>query len=162
MPGKARRVASRQAQLGRRRKRQQNKPEDSQAAVAKTEGSDSTDSQVATGLPTMPESPEPSSPESTEAETTVPVLPVAESPVADSPEAPVPAQRATERRARPRRPSPVAAARAADGEMVPTRGGVRGRRDRLIAQVNIGAEIRRILVMSGTVLAIIIVLGIVL
>ena len=162
MPGKARRVASRQAQLGRRRKRQQSRPEDSQSAVAETEGAVSADSQGAAGLPAMPEAPEPLSTESTETETDAAVLPVAELPVADSPEAPTPAQRPPDRPARPRRLSPVAAARAADGEMVPTRGGVRGRRDRLIAQVNIGAEIRRILAMSGTVLAIIIVLGIVL
>ena len=162
MPGKARRVASRQAQLGRRRKRQQNRPEDSQAAVAETESAVSADSQTDTRLPALPEYPEPSSPESTEAETAAPVLPVAMSPVADAAETSTPAQRAPDRPSRPRRPSPVAASRAADGDMVLTRGGVRGRRDRLIAQVNIGAEIRRILAMSGTVLAIIIVLGIVL
>ena len=162
MPGKARRVASRQAQLGRRRKRQQNRPEDSQAAVSEPESAVSADSQTDTSLPAMPESPERSSPESTEAETAAPVLPVAMSPVADAAETSTPAQRAPDRPSRPRRPSPVAAARAADGDMVLNRGGVRGRRDRLIAQVNIGAEIRRILAMSGTVLTIIIVLGIVL
>ena len=69
MPGKARRVASRQAQLGRRRKRQQTRPEDSRAAVAETEGAVSADSQEAASLPDTIESPEPSSPESTEAET---------------------------------------------------------------------------------------------
>lgn len=138
MPGKARRVASRQAQLSRRRKRQQNRPENGRAAVTETEpaegGVQQASTQLSAGL---------------------------ESPVPEAPETPTPTARPTPRPPRPPRPSPVAA-RTADAELVSARGGTRGRRERLPVQNNIGTEIRRILVMASTVLVIIIVLGIVL
>ena len=148
MPGKARRVASRQAQLGRRRKRQQNRPEDGQSAVSETEPVEKVDQQSSNDISTVPAAPLPESD-------------MPESSVVDAPESPTPAARPTPRPSRPHRPSPVAA-RSADGELAPARSGARGRRDRISTQANIGAEIRRILAMSGTVLAIIIVLGIVL
>ena len=138
MPGKARRVASRQAQLGRRRKRQQNTPENSQTAVPQTNLEGQADQQAPTELSAVPESP-----------------------VVDAPETTTPPARPTPRPHRPPRPSPVAA-RSTDGESIPARGGARGRRERLVTQNNIGTEIRRILAMSATVLAVIIALGIVL
>ncbi|PKB72667.1 MAG: hypothetical protein BZY75_05850 [SAR202 cluster bacterium Io17-Chloro-G7] len=138
MPGKARRVASRQAQLGRRRKRQQTRPEDGQTGVSVT-GTEADSVQQ----------------ESDE------VTAVAESTVLNPPEAPTPPVRQTSRPPRPARPSPVAD-RTLDAELAPARRGGRGRRERLTVQSNIGAEIKRILAMSATVLTVIIVLGIVL
>ena len=138
MPGKARRVASRQAQLGRRRKRQQNRPENGQAAVSETKPVEEGVRQASDELPAMEESP-----------------------VLETPETVAPPVRPPSRPPRPPRPSPVAD-RAADAELAPARRGGRGRRDRLPSQTNIWPEIRRILVMSSTVLVIIIVLGIVL
>jgi hypothetical protein len=138
MPGRARRVASGQAQLGRRRKRQQSRPEDGQTAVSETNTEE----------------------ESVQQETDE-VTAVAESPVLDAPEAPTPPARQTPRPPRPVRPSPVAD-RSPDAELSLARRGGRGRRERLTVQTNIGGEIRRILAMSATVLAGIIVLGIVL
>lgn len=135
MAGKARRVASRQAQLGRRRKRQQNRPEAGKAAV--TESKPAVDS---------------TQPTSTELDA------VAEVPVQEAPEPAAPPARPAPR---PPRPSPVAA-RSADPDLAPTRGGARGRRERIATQANILPEIRRILAMSATVLVVIIVLGIVL
>ncbi len=146
MPGKARRVASRQAQLGRRRKRQQNRPDDDQPAVTQTKPAEQAEPPASNDLPAVQESP-------------VQDSPVMDSSKVEAPEAP--AERPTPRPSRPYRPSPVAA-RTAEGDLIPARGGARGRRDRLSAQVNIGTEIKRILAMSSTVLAIIIVLGIVL
>ena len=148
MPGKARRVASRQAQLGRRRKRQQNRPEDGQAAVSETEPVEKADQQASTDISNVQEA---AGPDAVAAEPSV----------VDEPETPTPAARQAPRPSRPQRPSPVAA-RSADGELAPARSGARGRRDRISAQANIGAEIRRILAMSSTVLVVIIVLGIVL
>ena len=135
MPGKARRVASRQAQLSRRRKRQQSSPEIGRADVSES-------------MPNEQDLKQASAEDSA----------VPESVALDATETPTPRARPTPR---PPRPSPVAD-RTVDAESVPARGGARGRRDRLPAQVNIWPEIRRILAMSSTVLVIIIVLGIVL
>ncbi len=148
MPGKARRVASRQAQLGRRRKRQQNRPEDDRPGVPHTKPAEEAEPQGPANLSTVPESPA--------QESSLP-----ESSVIDAPEPPAPTERPAARPSRPHRLSPVAA-RTADGDLTPARGGARGRRDRITAQANIGAEIKRIVAMSSTVLVIIIVLGIVL
>lgn len=161
MPGKARRVASRQAQLVRRRKRQQNKPEDGQPAVTPARPVEQAEQQSSNQRSAVPESPAQDSPVMDSPAPDSPALdsPALDSNVAETPE--VPAGRPAARPSRPYRPSPVAA-RTAEGELIPPRGGARGRRDRIVAQVNIGAEIKRILAMSSTVLAIIIVLGIVL
>ena len=135
MPGKARRVASRQTQLRRRRKRQQISPGDGRAAVPETRPEERDGQQALDEVSAVPES--------VDSEVT---------------ETPTPRARPTPR---PPRPSPVAD-RTVDVESVPARSGARGRRERLPAQNNIWPEIRRILAMSSTVLAIIIVLGIVL
>ena len=123
MAGKARRGASRQAQLGRRRKRQQKGP----GGASFTEPAPT---QAHGDQPTVADlqAPEP------------------EAPVA----APAPAP------AGPRTAAPHPAARTS----APTFARVRG--ERPPAQDYIGAELRRILVMAGSVLAAIIVLGIIL
>ena len=143
MPGKARRVASRQAQLGRRRKRQQTGHLQADSAVSETEPVEKADQQASNDI------------------SAVPAAPLPESSAVDAPETPTPAAHPTPRPSRPHRPSPVAA-RSADGELAPARSGARGRRDRISTQANIGAEIKRILAMSSTVLVVIIILGIVL
>ena len=154
MPGKARRVASRQAQLGRRRKRQLSRPDDGQPAVTPASPAADAEQQGSNDLSAVPESPELDSPELDS--------PVLDSNAVETPETPAEGPTARPARpSRPYRPSPVAA-RTTEGDLIPARGGARGRRDRISAQVNIGAEIKRILAMSSTVLAIIIVLGIVL
>ena len=135
MPGKARRVASRQTQLRRRRKRQQNSPEDGLAAVSETRLKERDGQQASDEVSAVPESVD-----------------------LDVTETPTPRARPTPR---PPRPSPVAD-RTVDVESVPARSGARGRRERLPAQNHIWPEIRRILAMSSTVLVIFVVLGIVL
>ena len=135
MPGKARRVASRQAQLSRRRKRQQSSPQDGRAVVPETKPEERDGQQASAEVSAVPESV-----------------------VLDVTETPTPRTRPTPR---PPRPSPVAD-RTVDAESVPARGGARGRRERLPVQNHIWPEIRRILAMSSTVLVVIIVLGIVL
>ena len=123
MPGKARRVASRQAQLGRKKKRQQ-KP-DNNARPPEP---------VATEL------------DGQQAESAIPQVPAPPTPTPKS--APAPA-----------RPSPVAA-RATQTASTPTPARTRGERP---ASYNyVGREMRRILVLTAAVLAIIIVLGIIL
>jgi translation initiation factor IF-2 len=125
MAGKARRVASRQAQLGRRRKRQQKGPSGvpiAEPAPTNADGGQSTAADL--------QAPKPAAPV---AEPTPAPAPVAPSPTAPRPVA---------------RTSPPAFAR------------VRG--ERPPADKYIGAELKRILVMAGSVLAAIIVLGIIL
>ncbi len=119
MPGKARRVASRQAQLSHRKKRQQKGP---------------------AGIPLS-----------------VPAPTAIGGQTADGTarQAPEPEARAPE----PVRPSP-AATRPATATSSPTFSRARGERPPPYSYV--GAELRRILIMAGTVLAVIIVLGIVL
>ncbi len=130
MPGKARRVASRQAQLSRRRKRQQSPPNDTLPLVTVPAEVDGNHDGAAAPAPS----------------------PVAE-PLAPEP-SPAPARR---------RFNPVAARTTpAESTPAPARGPGRGRRERLTTNNYIGPEVRRILVMSGTVLAVIIALGIVL
>ena len=122
MAGKARRVASRQAQLGRRRKRQQKGPGGGslpEAAPTNADGDQTTDA----GL----QAPEPAA------------------------AAPVPAPTLT-----PAPASPSPAVRIPS----PTFAQVRG--ERPPAEKYIGAELKRILAIAGSVLATIIVLGIVL
>ena len=128
MPGKSRRVASRQAQLSRRRKRQQSRPNDTLPLVPVPGEVDGNHEGVAALAPS----------------------PVAE-PLAPSP---APARR---------RFNPVAARTTpADATPAPVRGPGRGRRERPATNNYIGPEVRRILIMSSTVLAVIIALGIVL
>ena len=122
MAGKARRVASRQAQLNRKRKKQQRGP---------------------SGIPTASQLPQ----------------------EADGPEAElaVPQRRASA----PPRAAAVPAVDPAPGEGRPAPTGpapspTRARGERPPSTAYVGAELRRILIMCGTVLAVIIALGIVL
>ena len=125
MAGKARRVASRQAQLGRRRKRQQKGP----SGVSLPEAGPTTaDGEPSTGA-SLP-APDSAAP--------VPSPAPAPAPVVRSPAAPRSAMQ----------PSSATFAR------------VRG--ERPPAQNYIGAELKRILVMAGSVLVVIIVLGMIL
>ena len=124
MPGKARRVASRQAQLGRRRKRQQKGPSGvslPDAGSITADGEPSTDAglQAPDAVDPVP-SPSPAP---------------APAPVVRSPALPRSAMH----------PSSSTFAR------------VRG--ERPPAQAYIGAELKRILVMAGSVLVVILVLG---
>ena len=124
MPGKSRRVASRQAQLSRRRKRAQKGPAGMiPAAPLPVE----VDGQQAEAPPAVVTEPPASSP---------PAASARPSPVAQ-------------------RPAPVAAA-------APKRAPSRIRGERPATYNFIGAELRRILLMAGVVLAVIIVLGILL
>jgi hypothetical protein len=125
MAGKARRVASRQAQLGRRRKRQAKGP--SGVPLAETAlTTDADEPSTGAGL----QAPESSVP--------VPSPTPAPAPVDPGPAPPRPAVRTSSE----------------------TFARVRG--ERPPAQNYIGAELKRILVMAGSVLAVIIVLGIIL
>jgi hypothetical protein len=125
MAGKARRVASRQAQLGRRRKRQQKEPSGIPSPEPAPTTADGEDSTVA-GL----QAPDAAAPVSVPSPAHAPAVP---GPVAPRSTA---------------RPSAATFAR------------VRG--ERPSAQTYIGTELRRILIMAGSVLAAIIVLGILL
>ena len=120
MAGKARRVASRQAQLGRRRKRQQKGPGGVSLPEAAPTNADGDQTTVA-GL----QAPEPAAP--------VPVPTPTPAPASPSPAVRIPS---------------------------PTFAQVRG--ERPPAEKYIGAELKRILAIAGSVLATIIVLGIVL
>lgn len=128
MPAKARRVASRQAQLGRRRKRQQREHSDLNLPLASPAEVDGTQDGADHSA-------------------------VLEAPEANPAPAPV--------RARPERPSPVAARNAAVTGIT-DRFPSRARREAPAARNYAGAELRRILLLSTGVLAIIIVLGVVL
>ncbi len=125
MAGKARRVASRQAQLGRRRKRQQKGAGGVSFPAPSPTTADGEQSAVADL-----QAPEPAAP--------VPAPTPAPAPAVPSPVAPRPEARTSE----------------------PSFSRVRG--ERPPAQDYIGAELRRILIMAGSVLAAIIVLGILL
>ena len=132
MPGKARRVASRQAQLGRRRKRQLKDPEALTLPVpapAEVDGmQDGAESSAVAAV-----------------DVTAPDIAAAATPM----------------RRRAERPSPVAARNSAQtgaAGQLPSR----ARRERPATYNYIRAEVRRILAMSSAVLAVIIVLGIVL
>lgn len=121
MPGKARRIASRQAQLSRRRKRQQRGP---------------------SGIPTPP-------PAGTEVDgravgATVPQA-------AEATEA-VPVTGRPRPGSAPARPTPVS----------PAARPIRARGERPSTYNYVGSELRRILILAGSVVAIIIVLAIVL
>ena len=130
MPGKARRVASRQAQLSRRRKRQQSRPND-----------------------TLPLAPVPAEVDGNHDGAAAPAPSPVTEPLAPEP-SPAPARR---------RSNPVAARTTpTDATSAPARRQGRGLRERPATHNYVGSEVRRILLMSGTVLAIIIALGIVL
>ena len=142
MPGKARRVASRQAQLGRKKRRllketsELDMPVAAPAAPAVVDGNqDGADISAAVETPEAVTDPTPVS---------VPVPAPAPAPV----------------RARPERLSPVAARNAAATGITERPG--RGRREAPASHTYVGAEMRRILTLSTAVLAIIIVLGVVL
>ncbi len=125
MPGKARRIASRQAQLSRKRKKLQKGPSGIQAAE-----------------------PVPAEVDGERSEAVAP-------PVADSP-APAPAPATGH-------PSPVADRPAPAGPSpAPSRPQLRARGERPATYNYVGAEVRRILILAGTVLAAIIVLGVIL
>ncbi len=128
MPGKARRVASRQAQLGRRRKRQQREHSDLNLTLAAPTNVDGTQDGADHSA-------------------------VLEPPEAIPAPAPV--------RTRPERPSPVAARNAA-ATGITDRFPIRARREAPQTHNYVGAELRRILLLSTAVIAIIIVLGVVL
>ena len=123
MPGKSRRVASRQAQLSRKRKKGPKGTSDAVPAPAAPVEVDGKQAEVAPGV--VPEPPRPAPPPT------------------------------------PRRPSPVAS-RTEVGSEAPARTPARARGERPPTQNYIGAEVRRILLMGGVVLAVIIALGVVL
>ncbi len=141
MPGKARRVASRQAQLGRRKKRQVREPGDLAMPIVTPAEVD--ENQNGADPSAAAEAPNSTTDTSTAPET-----------VRATP-APVPV------RAKPERPSPVAARNAAATGFT-ERNPSRARRDQSATHNYVGAEFRRILLLSTAVLAIIIVLGVVL
>ncbi len=125
MAGKAKRVASRQAQIGRRKKRQSRDSVGVQAPVSTPAEAGDQSQSVDTPEPVAAPPAPPSAP------------------------------------SRPPRPSPVAARNSATAEAhVPTPS--RARRERPVTNNLIGAEVRRILGLSGVVMAVIIVLGVVL
>ena len=125
MPGKARRVASRQAQLSRRRKRQQRPPSDTQLLAP---------------VPTAVDGQQ----DGTE---TPPVLEPT---------------KATRSRGPVRPSQAVARSTVSASAVASTRVPSRARREHPATNVYVGAEVRRICIMSAIVLAVIIVLGIVL
>ena len=137
MPGKSRRVASRQAQLGRRKKRQLREPTDLDLTVAApVEIDDNHDGADQKAVLTAPEALAATAPE-----------PVSPAPLAA--------------RTRPERLSPVAARNAAATgitDRIPSR----ARREQSATHNYVGAELRRILILSTAVLSIIVVLGVVL
>ena len=118
MPGKSRRVASRQAQLSRRRKRAQKEPGSTLAPAAVPVEVDGKHAEAAPAV--VPEPPRP---------------------------APAPS-----------RPSPV----ASRGAAATTRTTSRLRGERPPSYNYVGAEMRRILLLGASVLAVIIALGVVL
>ena len=122
MPAKARRVASRQSQLNRRRKRQQRGPSGIPATVPEDLSEDGQQRDQVAGL--SPENSEPT-----------PTVATADRPTSG-----------------PARPSPMAR----------TAGPSRARREPLNTVNYVGAELRRILVLAGAVIAVIVVLAIVL
>lgn len=128
MPGKARRVASRQAQIGRKKRRALRENSDLAMPVAAPAAVDGElDGDVPSAVPETPEA------------------------------VPAPARVRT----RPERPSPVAARNiAATG--ITDRFPSRARREAPASHNYVGAELRRILLLSSVVLGIIIVLGVVL
>ncbi len=143
MPGKARRVASRQAQLGRRKKRQLREPGDLAMPIAAPTEVD--ENQDGADLSAVLEAPN-ASPDTSAATAAVRAKPA---PAA----APV--------RTRPERLSPVAARNVAATGLT-DRNPSRARREQSATYNYVGAEFRRILLLSTVVLAIIIVLGVVL
>ena len=148
MAGKARRVASRQAQLSRRRKRQQERqpgadsqgPDNTQTPVDVTPEVESRDpeAEVATPVDASESTAPPSNPETADA--------------------PTPARAASP----PRSGRPRSQPRAAPASTAPVAVAARARREQPAAYNYIGAEFRRIIALASVVLAIIIVLGFIL
>lgn len=122
MPGKARRVASRQAQLNRKRKRQQRGP---------------------TGIPAAATEPPPQDGQATD------------DGAIQAPEPAAPA--ASSQAAAPAGPTP-----ARPGPATGPRGVPRARREATASVNYVGAELRRILIMAGLILSVLIVLAILL
>ena len=140
MAGKGRRTASRQAQLNRKRKKTQKGPSGIPSTAQRVADSDIKE---AVAVPAGVDGAELEAPEAPEA-----------------PEAMgVPAVPISDVRAAPRASRPSPAARTPRGESA-GQGRLRG--ERPAAYLYVGAEFRRIMVLTGVILAALIVLGIVL
>ena len=137
MAGKGRRTASRQAQLNRKRKKTQKGPSGIPSTAQRVADSDIKE---AVAVPAGVDGAGLAAPEAPEA------IGVPAVPISDVPAAP-----------RASRPSPVA--RTPRGESA-GQGRLRG--ERPAAYLYVGAEFRRIMVLTGAILAALIVLGIVL
>ena len=142
MAGKGRRTASRQAQLNRKRKRTQKGPSGIPSTAQRVADSDAEEAvAVAAGV----EDAELEAPEAQETDgaTGVPAVPVGDVP------------------ATPRASRPPPVVRTPRGEFA-GQGQGRLRGERPAAYLYVGAEFRRIMVLTGAILAALIVLGIVL
>ncbi len=143
MAGKGRRTASRQAQLNRKRKKTQKGPSGIPSTARRVADSDVEEAVAVSAGVQDAELEAPEAPETTVA-TGLPAVPISDVPAAP----------------RASRPSRVAA-RTPRGEFA-GQGQGRLRGERPAAYLYVGAEFRRIMVLAGAILTILIVLGIIL